>query len=194
VDLRPANGGGTRATFETLYKAHFQAIYAYALRRVPADDAVDLVADVFTVAWRRIEDLPLPPEDKLWLYGVARRTVSQHGRGRLRRDRLVAKLRQNIRFSDSPTSDEDSFLESRIVELVSHLQPNDRELVRLIAWDHLSHSEAAEVMGCSVNAVSIRWHRSLRRLRRDIGTRANLLTPGRDDDLQHPKMPEMGAL
>lgn len=193
MDL-PDDTGHPRATFDTLYRAHFRAIYAYVLRRVPDADAVDLVADIFTTAWRRIEDMPPPPEDKLWLYGVARLAVSQHGRGRLRRERLVAKLRQNRRSSDSPTSDEDSSLESRVVELVSQLRPKDRELVRLIVWEHLSHSEVAKVLGCSANAVSIRWHRSLRRLRRDIATRTDLLTPGSDNDLQHPKMPKMGAV
>jgi RNA polymerase sigma-70 factor, ECF subfamily len=50
----------------------------YAVRRLGvADDAGDAVADTFAVAWRRIAEVPPPPQDRLWLYGVARRVVAE---------------------------------------------------------------------------------------------------------------------
>lgn len=188
LNLVPSqDGGARRTTFELLYKEHFRAIYAYCLRRVPLEEVPDLVAEVFTTAWRRVDDLPPRPEDRLWLYGVARRTASQHHRGRVRRERVLTSLRHNFPRS-SILSDDTSLLESRVVELVDHLRPKDRELVRLIVWEQLTPSEAAKVFGCSVNAVSIRWHRSLRRLRRNIGTGADLLPSVPEDDFRHPQM------
>jgi RNA polymerase sigma-70 factor (ECF subfamily) len=73
-----------RVAFERLYRQHFEAIYAYVVRRAARADSADLVADVFATAWRRIADVPGPPEEKLWLFGVARRVVSQHNRGKSR--------------------------------------------------------------------------------------------------------------
>ena len=47
-----------RARFEGLYGAHGRAILAFALRRAeqPAD-AADVLAEVFLVAWRRLDDV-----------------------------------------------------------------------------------------------------------------------------------------
>ena len=68
--------------FEVLYKSCYQAIYAYVWRRIAdgRDDVPDLVAEVFVVAWRRMDAIPWPPRDRLWLYGVARRVVLDHQR------------------------------------------------------------------------------------------------------------------
>jgi RNA polymerase sigma-70 factor (ECF subfamily) len=67
--------------FAALYQAYYRPILAYAVRRVaPAEDAADVVADVFTTAWRRIGELPEAPADRLWLYGVAQRVIAAAGR------------------------------------------------------------------------------------------------------------------
>jgi RNA polymerase sigma-70 factor (ECF subfamily) len=69
------------ARFDGLYRAHFRAVLAYVARRERSSaDAADLTAEVFAVAWRRIEAVPEPPDDILWLYGTARRVVSDHAR------------------------------------------------------------------------------------------------------------------
>jgi RNA polymerase sigma-70 factor (ECF subfamily) len=59
--------------FEALYLAHYKSIYAYVQRRVPqsSPDVPDVVSEVFAVAWRRINDVPPIPQDRLWLFGVA---------------------------------------------------------------------------------------------------------------------------
>jgi DNA-directed RNA polymerase specialized sigma24 family protein len=48
---------------------------------------------------------------------------------------------------------------------MSQLSSKDQELLRLVLWEELSHSEAGEVLGCSANAVAIRLHKARRRLR-----------------------------
>jgi RNA polymerase sigma-70 factor, ECF subfamily len=194
--LLPSDGDDERFRhrFELLYKEHFQAVYAYCLRRVPTDEVSDLVAEIFTTAWRRMANLPPPPEDRLWLYGTARRTVSQNHRGHFRAERTLASLRQSLSSATSTASNgtsTSSARESRVIELVDHLRPKDRELVRLIVWEQLSHSEVARVLGCSTNAVGIRWHRSLRRLRRDLGEGAELLPLTPDPDFPHPRMGDL---
>jgi hypothetical protein len=44
--------------FDALYREHYDAVERYVRRRV--DDAVtgDVVAEIFTVAWRRIREVP----------------------------------------------------------------------------------------------------------------------------------------
>ena len=63
--------------FRSLYEEHYRGIQAYAVRRVEsADDVADVVAEAFTIAWRRLARIPEPPAGRLWLYGVARRIVA----------------------------------------------------------------------------------------------------------------------
>ena len=46
----------------------------------------------------------------------------------------------------------------------SQLSDSDTELLRLVYWENLSRSEIAEVLGLSVNAVNVRYHRALERV------------------------------
>ena len=68
--------------FRDLYTRHFDALLSYALRRVGRpEDAADVVADTFLVAWRRRSSVPAGDEGRLWLYGVARHVLANHRRG-----------------------------------------------------------------------------------------------------------------
>src|SRR5262245_66179247 len=77
---------------EALYQSNYSAILGYALRRAPADDAADVVADTFLAAWRRISDVPEGDEARLWLYGAARRVLANRSRSERRRKRAGARL------------------------------------------------------------------------------------------------------
>lgn len=161
-------GPDARATFEDLYRNHFEAIYAYVLRRASSADTADLVADVFATAWRRIDDIPPGLDSKMWLYGVAWRIVSQHYRSKGRGDRLKSKLLHNAPTATPGDQYESSDLDAQVRRLIESLKDDDRELVTLIVWDGLTHAEVAMILGCTANAVAIRWHRALKRLRRHI--------------------------
>ena len=45
-------------TFIDLYEMHYDEVHAFCARRVGWDAAADATADVFAVAWRRIDDVP----------------------------------------------------------------------------------------------------------------------------------------
>jgi DNA-directed RNA polymerase specialized sigma24 family protein len=48
-----------------LYRANFRPVHGYAVNRLgAADDVPDVVAEVFTIAWRRLADIPPPPADR----------------------------------------------------------------------------------------------------------------------------------
>src|SRR4051794_41828077 len=65
-----------------LYADHGRDVLAYALRRSPeAEDAADVVAETFLIAWRRLADVPEGDDERLWVYGVARGAAAQHGGG-----------------------------------------------------------------------------------------------------------------
>ncbi|NNF11144.1 MAG: RNA polymerase subunit sigma-24, partial [Acidimicrobiia bacterium] len=72
------------AEFRMLYDRHYDAIHSYFLRRTDTSSAPDLTAEVFLVAWRRIDDVPRGEDTLLWLYGVAANMAAHHRRSSAR--------------------------------------------------------------------------------------------------------------
>jgi RNA polymerase sigma-70 factor (ECF subfamily) len=55
-----------------------------------------------------------------------------------------------------------------VVAALDRLSVREREALQLVLWEELSHAEAAQVLGCSANAVAIRVHRAKTRLRGEL--------------------------
>lgn len=161
--------------FEALYRRHYQAVRSFVRRRVAGEAVDEMVVDVFTVAWRRLDAVPPEPEARLWLLGVARRCVSQHRRSGIRRFRLLQRLEHERSSPDQSGPGADDPLAGRVADAMRKLRQRDAEVLRLVLWDGLSHVEASRVLGCSPNAVELR----LRRARARLG---NLLAPAPADD------------
>ena len=152
--------------FESLYLEHYRSIYSYVRRRVhdgPAD-CDDLVADIFAVSWRRLDEVPSPPEERLWLFGVARRRLLEHHRHQGSRSRLLTRLAAQP-TPDGPALTSSDPVHLRLREALGELRPLDKEVLLLVVWDGLTHAEAAAVLGCSINAIALRMKRAKSRLR-----------------------------
>jgi RNA polymerase sigma factor (sigma-70 family) len=154
------------ARFSSLYREHEREVLRYALRRSgEPDDAADVVAETFLVAWRRLGEVPLGDEARLWLYATARRVLANHSRGMKRRTRLAERLREELRqLPPQPAAEPGAVLEA-----LAGMREGDRELLMLIGMEELSPSEAARVLGISAVTARTRLHRARRRLRARIG-------------------------
>jgi len=163
-----------RLAFERIFRSHNVAVFRYALRRVGAAGAQDVVAETFLVAWRRQQDIsgdPLP-----WLLGVARRICANQLRGRSREAALEERIAAQAVTSVVVTGDS----APPILEALVKLSETDREALMLVAWDGLSNRQAAEVVGCSTAAFGVRVHRARRRLAKSLG-RDTILRPTETD-------------
>ena len=154
-----------REQFEQLFNGCYDAVYRYAARRVEPAAVQDVVAETFLIAWRRQAELdgqPLP-----WLLGIARRVASTQRRGSDRRDALQQRLR-----AEHPSVEGDAAGERdlRLVAALAALGERDREALLLVVWDGLEHRVAAQVMGCSTGAFTVRVHRARRRLQRALSS------------------------
>lgn len=148
--------------FRDIYEANHAALAAYALRRAASpEDAADVVAETFAVAWRRIAQIPLGRDATLWLFGTARRVLANQRRGERRRARLTLRLRAQPQRSQAGAEERSEDLALAKVAL-RRLPAAQREVLGLIAWEGLSTAELASVLGCSQNAAKIRLHRARR--------------------------------
>jgi RNA polymerase sigma-70 factor (ECF subfamily) len=152
-----APGVPLEEAFRGLFSRHYGAVFGYAARRVGWDDAGDAAAEVFAIAWKKIRSVPNEPGTLPWLYGVARRVVSNHRRSQQRRDRLHSRAASQPvpRVEDDPAD-----LEAALASL----SDDDREILMLAAWEGLSPAEMGSALGCSANAASVRLHRARGRL------------------------------
>lgn len=94
--------------------------------------------------WRRHESAPHDAREiRMWLFGIARNVLSNHRRSGRRRVALADKLRGHLQQPVTP-SDEDAVA---VRDAVERLDPERRELVKLIHWEGFTVKEAATILG-----------------------------------------------
>lgn len=152
----------------SLFDDHSRSLLAYALRRVTdREDAADIVAETFVIAWRRLDEVPEGDEGRPRLFGVARRVLANHRRGEARRHALADRLRSELRgIAVAPPPEDDRV--AHVGMAMDRLDDDDRELLRLVAWEGLTPSQVARAMGLAPGAVRTRLFRARRRLRQAL--------------------------
>lgn len=146
-----------RARFEAAFAEVYEPLQAYTRRRIDAAAADDVVAEALLVLWRRLDEVP-PDLVLPWCYGVARRCVANQRRADHRRAALVDRLTTERPHAPEPETD------PALDTALATLSADDREIVRLWAWEQLQPREIALVLDISANAAAIRVHRAKQRL------------------------------
>ncbi len=158
------------AEFCNVYRDYYPQVFRYMRRRTDEESALDATADTFLVAWRRLDDLPEGDSILPWLYGVARRVLSNQRRGQRRWRALSSKVAATTSTSvasvEATVVPEDHV--QTVLDAMARLRPGDREVLQLAQWEELSHAEIGVVLGCSAHAVDQRMHRAMRRLKSEL--------------------------
>jgi RNA polymerase sigma-70 factor, ECF subfamily len=168
-----------RELFERVYRQTRIAILAYLVRRTEsAEDAADMLGEVYLIAWRRINDLPSGEQAPLWLFGVARRVLANQRRRYRSQDRLAATLEETLRLHgrDEQWAAREEELSDTIVAALNTLSVPDRELLMLSAWEELSPAEIATVLSRPAALIRVRLHRARAKLS------ARLIDPDSEPD------------
>ncbi len=163
--------GDRSARFEELYRSTRTDVLGYLLRRTPqAEDAADLLGEVYLTAWRRIDDVPEGDDARLWLFGTARHALANSYRKDETRRSMADRLRVELhasgigRVGADLTSDRDVALH----EALAALEPDARELLTLTTWEQLTPAQLAKMTGVAAGSVRVRLHRARRQLRAEL--------------------------
>ncbi len=163
----PSSQASREARFRAVYEATYADLLRFAQRRVDPGHAEDVAADVFLVAWRRLDDMPAAADEaRPWLFGVARATMLNHRRSTRRREALA------VRIAGTPiegTADGDLAV-SRLdlAAAWARLSSAEQEVISLAVWESLTSAQAGVVLGCSPTAYRLRLSRARRSLRRHL--------------------------
>lgn len=159
------------ARYEAVFNACYQRVLHYAQRRVDEQTAQDVTAETMLLAWRRLSELPDQPLP--WLLASTRRILANRRRGETRHHQMLEKLRRQPEPDPAMGESEESYDENAWWRwALSRLPPRDQELLTLLAWDGLTHAEAAEVLGCRPTTFAMRLARARQRLVRALGAEA----------------------
>lgn len=180
-DVRQSQGGG-RVTpdddalvrsvrdpvaFEGLVHAFAGPLHGYLVRRSPAS-ADDLLAQVWLQAFTaRASYAPNRGSSRVWLFGIARHVLLAHLRERYQ---LTPDMPDGPDVAVDPWEAVDERLDAvaagpQLKAALKALGGSERELLLLVAWEHLSPTEAAAVVGVPAGTARSRLHRARARMR-----------------------------
>jgi RNA polymerase sigma-70 factor (ECF subfamily) len=170
----PPREGRLPGEFEQWYHEHRSVVYRYVRFRVSTREvAEDVTSEVFMKALRSFRRYdPSRAQPRTWLLRIARNAVTDHLRSLKRRGSLHVSLdRVPDLVADVPSQDERVIREERIQKILNGargLRKPDQEILSLRYGAGLDNGEIAETLGISTNAVAVRIHRALKRLRKTV--------------------------
>jgi RNA polymerase sigma-70 factor (ECF subfamily) len=157
--------------FGVWYEEYHPSVFRYVRFRVATREvAEDVTSLVFMKALRsfdRYDERRASP--KTWLLRIARNAVTDHLRSLQRRGSLHVSLdRIPDLVADVPSHEERVIKQERIQRLLNGsrtLRKADQEILSLRYGAGLDNAEIATHLNISNNAVAVRLHRALKRLK-----------------------------
>jgi RNA polymerase sigma factor (sigma-70 family) len=147
--------------FAALFDRHFDQIYGYLNRRVGHDRADDLAATTFTVAFERRATFRGQDSVRSWLFAIATNLLRNEWRAQKRATSALAQLAATAGSVDVGEGAD----RAEVLEALARLDPDQRDVVLLHAWDGLSYEEIAAVLEVPIGTVRSRLARARQRLR-----------------------------
>ena len=136
-------------------------LHYFARRVTPPEDAADLVGETMLTVWRRVADLPRDDvKARMWMFGVARKVLSNQRRGRQRSLALAERLRDELRVAGPPPSG--------VLDVIATLPEAQRELILLVHGDGFTITDAAKLTRTNPSTARTRYATALASLRQTL--------------------------
>jgi RNA polymerase sigma factor (sigma-70 family) len=138
--------------------------------------ANDVVQDAAIRAWTARGSFDPERSFRNWYLRIVANTARNRIRSFWRRSALELRYTSAAtRVSETEESNDPAGLaiaadeRALVIAAMNRLGRNDRLVIALRYFEHLSESEMAEVVGCSPGTIKSRLSRALDRLRRELG-------------------------
>lgn len=157
--------------FTVLYHRYATLLYKYAAARIThAEDAEELVQNLFLWLWEKREQLAHVDPLKAYLYSAIRHRVADHFAHQAVRQKHREHIINFETFSANPTEAQANLhdLERLIEQRIATLPANCQTAFRLSRQQHLTIAEVAERMQLSTGTVENYITQALRELRSSL--------------------------
>ena len=156
------------AAFGALYDRYVQSIYRYVYSRVGGThEAEDITSQTFMAAYEALERYRERGQFSAWLFRIARSKLNDHFR-RSRREVGLEAAGEVLEREDALGTLIRAEELTRIRSIISHLDEDEQELIRLRYVADLSFAEIADLLGRREDAVKKSVYRLLARLKSQV--------------------------
>jgi RNA polymerase sigma-70 factor (ECF subfamily) len=153
-----------------LVHLHFDFIWRF-LRRLGLRDAEDGAQQVFTIAWKKLDDMENGKE-RAYLVGIALKVAADARRARARRPEAPEEAPEPAASGADPAELLDQRRARQIVdEMLSTLVPDLREAFVLFEIEELTVREIAETLGIPAGTAASRLRRAREAFQVELGRR-----------------------
>ncbi len=153
-------------TFDALFRAWYEPLvrYAFSFTDGDADEAEDIVQEVFVKLWNQRETIDFQHSVKAYLFKMTHNLALNRLRSGRAKERFVE---HQTRLSGGAATEETSAaeLEGRYHEVLDELPPQCRQVFELSRFEELKYREIGDRLGISVKTVETHMGKALRLLR-----------------------------
>lgn len=173
---------GDSDAFEVLYQKYWRKLYVFARRTTPnAEDAQDLIQDVFSQLWMQKEQIDAAVFSESYLFAIVRNKLLDKIRKQYVREEYVQKILQSSSESDFSTQQTilTNDLNNHIHRAVDVLPEKCREVFQLSRFEQLSVDQIAQKLQISPQTVKNQLSKALQVVRfrlREFATLGLLLS------------------
>jgi RNA polymerase sigma-70 factor (ECF subfamily) len=146
-------------SFEEIYERYFDFVWSSARRLGAGETAIDdIVQEIFIVIHVKVRTLQKPESLRSWIYGIARRTVSNYHRATRAREAsgigLTLHHELELPLPRTPLDLTEQSDRVRLLwSLLDELEPAKREVLILVELEEMTVPEAAEALEIPLNTA-----------------------------------------
>jgi RNA polymerase sigma-70 factor (ECF subfamily) len=176
VHTSPA--GAEVPPFEAIFQQYFAFVWSSTKRLGVSSAATDdVVQEIFMVIHAKLHTLRQPQSLRSWIYGIVRRTVSDHHRSQRTRTAAGAALAEEAEIlrPASPTPEDLSGHNDQVKllwSLLDTLDPVKREVFVLAELEEMTAPEIAEALDIPLNTAYSRLRAARQAFEESLSRRA----------------------
>ena len=169
ISLERNAAGGDVEAFGELYTAHVEQIYRYVFYQVRDKmTAEDITEETFIKAWRAIGSCTGKEETfSAWLYRIAHNCTIDAFRSQQKQKAREMELTDEVGYTSKEI--DESLKKREILEAISCLPQNQRQVIILKFIEGLDNQEIEQVTGRNQGAIRVMQMRALATLRQRLG-------------------------
>jgi RNA polymerase sigma factor (sigma-70 family) len=172
---------GDVSAFDQLIRKYRERVYGVVYNLTSnREDAADLTQDAFIKAFQAINRFHGQSSFFTWLYKIAvNSTLSHLRRNRMRQFFSLDSVQESVestqiidRLIDGKSANREIYLrelQEKLNEAMQKMSIKHRTVITLFEIDGLSHTEIAQIMGCSEGTVRSRLHYAKQFLQGELG-------------------------
>ena len=162
-----------KTIFTSLYDQYINKIFRFVYLKVDTKEtAQDICSDVFTRAWRIIEEGRTIDNPQAYLYKIARNSVVDYYRDKGKARSAPAQMLEQIVDPDPDLDlERKAILCSEMDTVRKAIKNINQDYQDIVIWhylDDLTMPEIAEITGKSQGACRVALHRGLKSLRKEL--------------------------